>query len=143
MTVEDKPNIFEYATSELSQDAFLCWLFSWFKPEMKRKDLVLHKLAMNLLKKFFALHGKNFPKKINRFEVITQYKHIDIFLIINNEIAIILEDKIRSKQHSKQLSRYLSSIEKVNKYSMILPIYFQMGQQSNYEAVEEAGYAKF
>src|SRR5699024_3513874 len=24
-TVQDKPNIFTYATQELSQDAFLCW----------------------------------------------------------------------------------------------------------------------
>lgn len=25
-----KPNIFNFATSELSQDAFICWIISWF-----------------------------------------------------------------------------------------------------------------
>jgi hypothetical protein len=30
-----KPNIFKYATSELSQDAFICWLLAWAKDENK------------------------------------------------------------------------------------------------------------
>ena len=27
--MNDKPNIFNYATKELSQDAVICWLIDW------------------------------------------------------------------------------------------------------------------
>ena len=29
MPTESTPNLFDFATSELSQDAFICWLVSW------------------------------------------------------------------------------------------------------------------
>lgn len=32
------PNLFEFATSELSQDAFLCWLASWADVRLKTKN---------------------------------------------------------------------------------------------------------
>ena len=30
-----KNNIFEYATGELSQDAFICWCANWFNDDSK------------------------------------------------------------------------------------------------------------
>jgi hypothetical protein len=35
-----KPNLFSYATSELSQDAFICWLLSRASPEYKDLDVI-------------------------------------------------------------------------------------------------------
>ena len=32
-----KPNLFKYATSELSQDAFICWLLEWAKPQNRKR----------------------------------------------------------------------------------------------------------
>nr|WP_260390277.1 hypothetical protein [Ornithobacterium rhinotracheale] len=34
----EKPNLFQYATSELSQDAFLCWLIAWADAREKWKQ---------------------------------------------------------------------------------------------------------
>ncbi len=32
------PNLFSYATSELSQDAFICWSLEWASPVNAEKD---------------------------------------------------------------------------------------------------------
>lgn len=47
------PNIFDHATSELSQDAFLCWLISWADPEHKAADPELHEVARDFVRKLF------------------------------------------------------------------------------------------
>ena len=33
------PNLFKFATSELSQDAFICWLLSWAKKDYEIQEL--------------------------------------------------------------------------------------------------------
>ena len=40
-----KPNVFDYATSELSQDAFLAWLFKWAEKDNEQYDKLLHDCA--------------------------------------------------------------------------------------------------
>lgn len=48
------PNIFKYATKELSQDAFLCWLLSLADKKYATKETQsLHELAVNLIRNFF------------------------------------------------------------------------------------------
>ena len=44
----EKNNIFNFATSELSQDAFICWCLNWLNYE----DSELRALAVDLLKEF-------------------------------------------------------------------------------------------
>jgi hypothetical protein len=36
------PNLFDYATSELSQDAFVCWLAAWADPGCRAANEPLH-----------------------------------------------------------------------------------------------------
>jgi hypothetical protein len=43
----NRPNLFSYATSELSQDAFICWLLSWASLEYKDVDGQLHQCAIS------------------------------------------------------------------------------------------------
>ena len=47
------PNLFYYATKELSQDAFICWLLAWANKECAREDAALNALGLSL-----AHHGK-------------------------------------------------------------------------------------
>jgi hypothetical protein len=44
-----RPNLFHHATSELSQDAVLCWLLSWTKPEHSADRPDLHQVGTDLL----------------------------------------------------------------------------------------------
>jgi hypothetical protein len=38
-----KPNLFQFATKELSQDAFLSWFITWSDPCYKEINSELHK----------------------------------------------------------------------------------------------------
>ena len=46
-----KQNLFGYATSELSQDAFICWLLSYAIEGGASKDAALHGCAVEFLRK--------------------------------------------------------------------------------------------
>ena len=139
-----KQNLFNYATSELSQDAFICWLLSWGEPEASSLDSDLHGLSHKLLQAFFDKHSRKFPDRIESIDIRKQYQNIDILLIVNNSIAIPIEDKIHSREHSDQLSRYLKAL-KDERYSEenLLPIYLQTGEQGDYKRVTEAGFIPF
>ena len=41
------PRLFDYATSELSQDAILIWLLSWADPKHKDANEYLHECQQN------------------------------------------------------------------------------------------------
>src|SRR3989304_5901938 len=129
-----KQNLFNYATSELSQDAFICWLLSWGEPEASSLDSDLHGLSHKLLQAFFDKHSRKFPDRIESIDIRKQYQNIDILVIVNNSIAIPIEDKIHSREHSDQLSRYLKAL-KDERYSEenLLPIYLQTGEQGDYK----------
>lgn len=46
-----KNNLFMYATSELSQDAFICWLMNFAHKDHLNEDVVLTNCAKELLSK--------------------------------------------------------------------------------------------
>jgi len=134
----NKPNIFSYATSELSQDAIICYILEWAKIENKELNNDLHNLAIKFLNSLFdKFKGIKQPTKYEKIEIKKQYENIDILCIINDEYAIIIEDKTNTKNHSDQLQRYFNKIEKDFSDTKILPIYFKTGDQSNYEDVDK------
>lgn len=139
-----KQNLFNYATSELSQDAFICWLLSWGTPEASSLGSNLHGLSHKLLQAFFDKHGRKFPERIEKLEIRRQYQNIDILVIVNDSIAIPIEDKIHSREHSDQLSRYLQTLKDEGyPEENILPVYLQTGEQGDYKKVKEAGFLPF
>jgi hypothetical protein len=135
------PNIFSFATSELSQDAFICWLISWANPTLSEIDSDLNVCAQNFVR---ALVGKQ-NLQINSIEVGRQWKNIDIWAIVNDDFFIVIEDKKGTKEHSNQLTRYKEiAIEKhKNKEIGIVLVYFKMEEQGNLNAVKNAGYSIF
>jgi hypothetical protein len=42
------PNLLDFATSDLSQDAFICWLASWADPSCREPNGPLHQTAAAL-----------------------------------------------------------------------------------------------
>lgn len=135
------PNLFSYATSELSQDAFICWLLSWASPKYKESDVGLHECSLNLIKILFEKHKINPPSVIEQVEIRKQDNKIDVLCIINSKHPIIIEDKTGTKDHSNQLSRYLEEIKGRNfEKNNIIPIYFKTEDQSNYLSVIKNGY---
>jgi len=139
-----EPNLFKFATSELSQDAFICWLLSWADPKYKTIDKNLHQCGIKLIESFFTKHKKFLPSSLTKIEVIKQDSYIDVLCIINDEYVILIEDKTWTKAHGDQLKRYLAEIkDRSYKEENILPIYFKTRDQASYENIEKEGYKTF
>ena len=102
-------NIFKFATGELSQDAFICWFFNWFKdgenPKLKQVviDFCKDKLDVSSLSSVDIF--RQFSKKVEKDDVSFSVK-IDVLIILNNDTAVIIEDKTFTSEHSNQILRY-------------------------------------
>lgn len=101
-----KPNVFHYATSELSQDAIFLWLINWAKPEYKTTNEKMHNLGCAFVR---LLIDKDIP--ITSIQTRKQEKNMDITVDINNAIYLVVEDKVGSGTHGDQLSRYKKTIQ--------------------------------
>lgn len=105
-------NMFKYATKELSQDAFICWLINYINTDEEEyksvaKDfieLIANKINNEKLKEYI----KNNDYKV---EIKHQYKNIDVLLKIG-EFYIIIEDKIKTNEHGDQINKYYYSLLK-------------------------------
>lgn len=96
-------NLFDYATKELSQDAFLRWFIENDYEDSGRKLL-----------SFFT--GVDY-EQINDIRTWAQSGHIDIsiyFNVGNEPHALIIEDKVNTDEHSNQLVRYMKIVQKWN-----------------------------
>jgi hypothetical protein len=128
-----RPNLFNFATSELSQDAFICWLVSWTKTGHKGSRL--HDCGKDFIAFLYNLkHGENTvsPKDIESVaEPEQQHEKIDVYFqaTINQKVvSFIIEDKTHTTFHSDQLKRYLEKIQKDEiAEEEIVCIYFKTG----------------
>mgnify|MGYP000980912548 FL=1 len=128
----ERPNLFSFATSELSQDAFICWLVSWANnPEEKE----LSGCAKDFICVLYNLNKSNkiSPEAVTEVKNIRkQYFKTDVYfqVVLNNGIIIsfIIEDKVHTFQHSNQLQRYKEKIENDEiKEDEIVLIYYKTG----------------
>jgi|SRR5580658_9484238 hypothetical protein len=102
------PNLFDFATSELSQDAFLCWLVAQAGQD-ERPDL------RNLGRAFIALlwrtaRGERVSAEAVRLRTgpVKQFEHIDILFeaeIAGRPTTFVIEDKTDTSHHHNQLQR--------------------------------------
>ena len=104
---EDNPNIFSYATSELSQDAILAWLLSWADDKYATSDSALCALGKSFVS---LLTGMN-TEEIHTVSVGRQWQNIDIWVEINDDAFLTIEDKTGTSIHDDQLIRYKSVVE--------------------------------
>jgi len=123
------PNIFEFATKELSQDAFLCWLFSFADKNYKKSEYEhLHQLATKFIQRLV-----NYEElKIESIKVKKQIHKIDIWVEINDDVLLIIEDKTDSKAGVNQLERYYEMALKECPNRKISAIYFKTGNESTH-----------
>jgi hypothetical protein len=138
-------NIFKYATSELSNDAFLCWLFSISKNEDPNINSIEYRVSQGYLNNFC-----NYKGKIIIYEdgIVRQEEKIDVLIKgkynSGEEFILSIENKTLSKEHDKQLERYRDYINE--KYKHIKNrhfIYYKTAIQSNEEEIKEIGYSVF
>ncbi len=139
------PNLFAFATSELSQDAFLAWLLAWADPGTRQANGPLHLAGKALLDRMLELAGVPRPPEYRSVRVRRQWNKIDVLAVVNEAIVLPIEDKTHTGEHSGQLGRYPADVRKLfppPQYK-VAPIFFKTGDQGSYAEVEKAGYTCF
>jgi hypothetical protein len=126
-------NLFAYATGELSQDAFICWLMSHLLEENVDKNRVLTACARDLLGCF----GCQLRSDEYLLSVDKQVYNIDVLLTAPGAYVIV-EDKTFTNAHDNQINRYRERIqEKINKEKWspgkILCVYYKITDQASPE----------
>ena len=137
----DKPNIFNYATKELSQDAVICWLLAWAGRQgvQDEEDKALRDCGRRFVKALLDEHGASLDRDIEKVEIRQQDHSIDVLARINGRQVLLIEDKTSTGDHSGQLKRYyeavvggktgLGEVREEN----LFPIFFKTGNQSRAE----------
>lgn len=122
-------NLYYYATRELSQDAFLCWLLSHAMDENWDVDPQLRECAIVFIRKFYPI--KSYERVT---EIRKQYKNIDVLVIIG-DIHIIIEDKTFTNSHNNQINNYKNTLIKEGiEEKNIICVYYKIIDQPYPEA---------
>ena len=153
----ERNNIFDFATSELSQDAFICWLCNWVNFDdnsLSEDEKKLKSLANDFIEKVSG--EKLGDRKVN---IKRQYQKIDVLLEIQNktefitkgdktnpvvDMYVIIEDKVGTGLHSNQIERYRELISEKNKNineskALIKTVYYKIYDEDNTERLKENG----
>ena len=139
------PNIFTYATKELSQDALICWLVACAKEETdERLRECGRKFVQALMQSGdgAVIDVSNDPpartRHVGSYEIGTvidgpkpQYRNIDVYFqaeVDGKRVSFVIEDKTDTEMHGDQLERYRSIVQG-DKYKedLIKPVYFKTG----------------
>ena len=100
----ENPSIFDFATSELSQDAFICYMLNFSEPSklFLEKCSIKNEKIIEIKQQYPADTVDNGKK----------YKgHIDI-LLETEKNYLIIEDKTGTDEHDDQIHRYCDAILK-------------------------------
>lgn len=99
-------NLFDFATSELSQDAFFCWSLNWLAVKEDTED-PYYKYGKAMLDLFLGEHKKDIYKEV---KVKKQFNKIDVLVLFkdnqDNQYALIIEDKTNTSEHNEQIKKY-------------------------------------
>lgn len=125
-------NIFKFASKELSQDAFLCWLINGINTEDEKSQKISKKFIKMIIDKIGETKLQNYIKNEEyKIEIKQQYNNIDILLRIG-EYYIIIEDKIKTAEHDNQIYKYEYSLIKCGiPYNNIFTCYYKIYDEYN------------
>ena len=147
------PNLFTYATKELSQDAMICWLIEWSAVQVANESQqALRDLGRAFVQALLGKHRVNLAGAIRHAEIHQQDRSIDVLARIQDEHAghvFLIEDKTGTKDTSDKLQRYQDAVSsgktKLGEVPEHWPIYLKTGNQSHAEdrKVEDIGYKVF
>ena len=129
-------NLFSYATSELSQDAFICWLMSHAKIANQNKNPEITKCALDFL---HAIPKLNNAKNIS--EIQRQYSvgkvRIDVLLIVD-DYKVIIEDKISAVATDLQIQEQKNAlIDEGVQSDKIICVFYKTAEQCYKPAVDK------
>lgn len=109
----NQPNLFEYATKELSQDAVICWLVAC----ARQPKGLLQQCGRDFIGALMR-HGRKQDEPCVVTDVCEpkkQYLDIDVYFqarVGDSMVSFVVENKTGTEMHSGQLGRYKDAVEK-------------------------------
>ena len=104
-------NIFNFATNELSQDAFICWCLNWINMPVRDDNASGRQFGSRFLSRL--LNGTYDVSKVNQVYIFRQLLNIDVLVLVPElQAALIIEDKTSSQEHGNQINRYKCLLSK-------------------------------
>ena len=109
-----KHNLFAFATSELSQDAFFCWALDCLNRD---EDSPLYGFGRSFCALLLGRKNDDLPK-IKGVVIRRQFKHVDVLALVvySNRTtidALVIEDKVNTSEHDDQIQKYLTELDNV------------------------------
>lgn len=135
--IGETPNLFRFATKELSQDAVISYWLAWADKSYEKSNPYLHRKGTQLLHSLFNKGGIEVPEH-DQIKISNQNCQTDIlvelYLRAKLVFVLIIEDKIHAYEHSNQLIKYQETIQKKLKIEpdKILGIFLKTGFQDTY-----------
>lgn len=143
-----RPNIFDIATKELNQDAFITWLLQFADSKQSQTDDLLNTCGKKFVTELIKKQYSEFNDPIIKVKAGRQWENIDVWAEVNDKYLIIIEDKTFTSHHSNQLERYKKSATDwciKNNYENPVCIYLKTGNESqnNLNGIIKEGFAIF
>ena len=142
------PNIFQFATSELSQDAVICWLVAC----AGAADGALRECGLEFVRTL-VLHGRDDHRGPCEVTDVSrpkrQYKHIDVYFqatVDGRRVSFVIEDKTDTETHGDQMERYAEEVRQdEEEEDYVCLIYYKTGYVYGDERKQawKAGYRVF
>ena len=142
------PNLFQFATSELSQDAVICWLVAC----AGANDGALRECGLEFVRAL-VLHGRDDHRGPCEVADVShperQYKRIDVYFqatVDGRRVSFVIEDKTDTEMHGDQMERYAEEVrrdeEEEDDFRLI---YYKTGYvyDDEREQAQKAGYRVF
>ena len=130
----DVPNLYQFATKELAQDATLAYILAWADPKYRKSHSRLHKLGTAMLRALLDTKIGETDVPVVSLKIETQVSRIDVLALINDEsengLVLLIEDKVETHEHSNQIERYIETAEKSYPNRKIVPVYVKTGNTS-------------
>ena len=136
------PNFYCFATNERAQDATIAYILAWADPKYRESHPRLHALGTELLRSLLRTQKVDLPliKTLYiRIQVVIKphRDRIDILVQINidqntDRIILIIEDKVRTTEHSNQIKRYKEIVKEKysGRYDHLVAVYLKTGNES-------------
>lgn len=143
-----RPNIFDIATKELNQDAFITWLLQFADSKHFQTDELLNTCGKKFVSELIRKQYPEFNDPIIKVKAGRQWENIDVWAEVNDKYLIIIEDKTFTSHHSNQLERYKKSATDwclKNNFENPVCIYLKTGNESqnNLNGIIKEGFAIF
>lgn len=152
------PNIFKYASKELSQDALICWLVACGKDGTGRLREIGRDFVRVLMESGERMviqddqstrYGGDCKVEQVLCEPRQQYKNIDVYfraMVDGRVVSFVIEDKVHTEMHDDQLNRYRRIVtDDAIAEDVIKTVYLKTGYvfDDEREKAEANGYSVF